>query len=475
MSLKQKALGSAKWTALSAVVKGGTQVLQMAILARLLPPADFGLMAIVGAVLAFAAIFADMGVGSAIIHRREVSHTQLSSLYWLNIGASVVLMLILAGLAPFLATFYADGRLTPVLALASCIFLINASYQQLRFRAEKELLFSKLAWVEMSAAVLGLFIAFVSAKLGLGVYSLVAGTLGTASVASLLSWVLLADGWRPSWVLDMQAIQPFLRFGYFMIGNALASTVNSMADIFLGGRLLSASALGLYSLPRNFALQVAMLINPVITRIGFPVMAKVQDDPNQLKAIYLQTIRISATLNFPIYAFMIVFSPELVSLLFGSKWSASADAMRLLAAWGLVRSTANPVGALLMAVGKADVEFYWNLGLTLLVPGTLFIGSLYGVNGLAAALLLTQIILFIPGWYFLVRPYCHATLREYSLQMLPSLLICLPSCGLALLAAQLTGVFLGKLLIGGFVGLILYAILAVKSKILNPRSTALPN
>ncbi|MDC7696779.1 MOP flippase family protein [Vogesella indigofera] len=464
MSLKQKALGSAKWTALSAIIKGGVQVLQMAILARLLPPADFGLMAIVSAVLAFATIFADMGVGSAIIQRRDVDQVQLSSLYWVNIGASIALMIVLTAIGPLLADFYSDARLTAVLAVAACVFPINATYLQLRFRAEKELQFAKLAWIEMTAAMIGLLVAIVSAKLDLGIYALVTGTLTIAGVTSLLAWLLLADGWRPSWVLDMTAIQPFLRFGYFMIGNAVASTTNTMADIFLGGRLLGAQALGLYSLPRNFSLQVAMLVNPIITRIGFPVMAKVQDQPEQLKAFYLQTISISASLNYPIYTFMMVMAPELVTLLFGREWAASADVMRLLAGWGLIRSTGNPVGALLMAVGKANVQFYWNLWLTLFVPATVFVGSKYGVNGLAAALLLTQIGLFVPSWYFLVHPYCHATLREYTYQAMVPLLISLPASAAAFLAGQFFTTALPRLLVAGFCFAVVYVVLTLRAR-----------
>lgn len=397
----------------------------MAILARLLAPADFGLMALVTATLAFASIFADMGISSAIIHRRDVTQQQLSSLFWLNVSASSGLMLLLILLSPLFSYFYSEPRLTELLMWASCLFLINGLGQQLRINAEKALEFRKLAIIEIFAALFGFAVAVGSALFGVGVYALIWGSLINALMTTALSWLILANGWRPAFHLKLTEIRTFLKFGAYMVGNNIANTINSMLDIFLGGHLLGASALGLYSLPRNLSLQIAGLINPIITRIGFPVMAAVQNESDKIKSIYLKTMRMTASVNFPIYFGLAVYAPSIVQIMFGEQWAASSDTLRILAFWGLVRSTGNPVGSLLLAVGKADLQFKWNLLLLCFIPLSLWIGASYGINGLAFSLLVMQVILFIPAWYFLVKPCCHVSLGEYVKQVAIPFSICI--------------------------------------------------
>lgn len=427
MNLKAKTLSAARWTTGSSIFRAGLQFIQVAILARLLAPADFGLMALVTATLTFATIFADMGISSAIIHRRDVTLQQLSSLFWLNVSASSGLMLLLMLLSPLFAYFYGEPRLTELLLWASCLFLINGLGQQLRINAEKALEFRKLAIIEIISALLGFLVAVGSALLGVGVYALIWGSLINALMTTALSWFILANGWCPSFRLKLTEIRTFLKFGAYMIGNNVANTINSMLDIFLGGHLLGASALGLYSLPRNLALQIAGLINPIITRIGFPVMAAVQNEPDKIKSIYLKTMLMTASINFPIYFGLAVFSSSIVQVMFGEQWIASGDTLQILAFWGLVRSTANPVGSLLLAVGKADLQFRWNLVLLFFIPPVLWFGAGYGINGLAFSLLVMQAILFIPAWYFLVKPCCQASLGEYVKQVAIPFSICILS------------------------------------------------
>lgn len=412
---------------MSSISRAGLQFAQVAILARVLAPADFGLMALVTATLAFAAIFADMGISSAIIHRRDVTQVQLSSLFWLNVSASGGLMLLLMLLSPLFAYFYGEPRLVKLLWWASYLFFINGLGQQLRVNAEKALEFRKLAIIEIIAALLGFAVAVGSALLGVGVYALIWGGLVNALMTTVLSWFILANGWRPTFRLKLAEIRTFIKFGAYMVGNNIANTINSMLDIFLGGHLLGTSALGLYSLPRNLALQIAGLINPIITRIGFPVMAAVQHEPEKIKSIYLKTMRMTASINFPIYFGLAAFAPSIVQIMFGEQWAASSDTLRILAFWGLIRSTGNPVGSLLLAVGKAELQFRWNLILLFLIPPVLWFGAGYGINGLAFSLLVMQAILFIPAWYFLVKPCCQASLGEYVKQVVIPFSICILS------------------------------------------------
>lgn len=415
------------------VGRSGLGFLQVAILARLLAPADFGLMALVAAVIAFAQIFTDMGVSNAIVHHQRVTREELSSLYWLNVIAGGAMMLLVMLTSPLIAEFYHAPAMQPLLMVVSVFFLISALGQQLRVVAEKELLFATLARIDLLAAISGFMTAVIWALVQPSVYALVGGMMVSGTTATALSWRNLANGWRPMLRLRPSEIRHFLAFGGYTMANNIVNTLNTQADIFIGGRFLPPSALGLYSLPRDLSLRVSGVINPIVTRVGLPVMAKAQHDRAFLKSVYLKTLRMTASVNFPIYAALAIFAPEVVALLFGRQWHDAAPLLRVFALWGMLRSTGNPVGSLIFAVGRADLAFKWNFVLLFIVPPTLWVGVQYGSQGLTFALLAMAATLSVPGWYVLVRPLCGAGFVEYYEQMLNPLIVSMLASTLAYL------------------------------------------
>jgi lipopolysaccharide exporter len=416
-SLRKQAFSGVRWTTFSAGVKLVLQVAQVVVLARLLAPADFGLMAMVASILAFVQIFTDVGVSNAIIHYQEIDETQLSSLYWLNVGASVVLALIVAAMSPLVAWFYGQEAIQPLLVLAGASLVVVAAGQQIRVVAQKRLAFAALAAVDIPAYSAGFAVAVIAAFAGAGVYSLIFGTLATVVTGTVLLWVFLSKGWRPKLVLNLSGIGVFLRFGAYMIGNNVVGTINSQVDIVMGGRILGADAIGMYSVPKSLSLRVSQAVNPIVTLVGMPVMAKAQGDGGLLRNVYLQTIRMVASANFPVYTVMGLFAPELVRVLLGEKWTDAATLLQVFAWWGLMRSIGNPVGSLLMAVGKADLSFKWNIVWLFITPPAVWVGSLYGTVGMALAMFAVVAAGFVPNWYFLVRSQCGAKFGEYLVQI----------------------------------------------------------
>lgn len=397
------------------VGRSALQFVQMAILARLLSPYDFGLMAMVLAAVTFVQVFTDLGVSNAIIHYQDVSADQLSSLYWLNVCTGFVLMLVLmVASQPISVLIFDQPELQPVLFAVSFTVLLTALGQQVRVVAEKSLRFSVLAKVEFASALVGFTIAVLWAWFAPSVYALAAGLLINSLVQALLLWLFAAQGWRPKLKFKFGEIRRFLKFGGYIVATNFVNAFNSQADILIAGKVFPATALGLYSLPRNLSLAVAGIVNPIVTRVGLPVMASAQDDRSFLKSVYLKTMRMTASVNFPIYVALAVFSEEVILVVFGQKWLESALLLAFLAVWGMFRSCSNPVGSLLLAVGRADLSFKWNLALLFVVPPALWLASQWGVVGLAAGQAALMAVLIVPGWYFLVWPHCGARGLEYA-------------------------------------------------------------
>ncbi|MGV8934670.1 MAG: MOP flippase family protein [Gallionellaceae bacterium] len=423
VTLRKQTFSGVRWTAASSLGRAVLQVIQVAILARLLAPTDFGLIAIVLALMAFLQIFADAGVSNAIIHYQNISREQLSSLYWLNVSVSVLMAIMLVTTSPWLADLYSKPVLQSLFAIAAAAMVVSSLAQQLRINAQKELRFDQLATLELAAALCGFATTVGLAWAGAGVYALAVGSLVGAVAGCVLAWLFLAHGWRPQWRLNLKEIRPFLKFGGYMVGNNLANTFNTQIDVLLGAHLFGAQEMGLYSVPKNLTLNVQMVINPIVSNVGLPVMAKAQGDSVLLKRVYLQTMRMTASVNFPIYVGMALFAPEIVHLMLGEKWQEAIPLLQIFSCWGLLRSIGNPAGSLLFAVGKVKLVFRWNMVLLIFIGPTIWLGSLYGVQGMAFAMTGLMAFLFVPGWYFLIRPSCGATLGEYSMQLFVPLVL----------------------------------------------------
>lgn len=393
------------------------QLLQIALVARFLSPAELGVLALVVGVVAMAQLFSDIGLSTAIIHFQEISGPELSSLYWLNVLSGALLTIFIAALAPLLSRIYHAPEIGGLVALSGCTFFVSALGQQLRVVAIKEMRFAKLAIVELVAALAGFGVILGWLLLKPGTLALVAGMIATSLVTTTLLWIQFANGWRPQWRLRFSELHRFLRFGGFTTANNLVSALNRQSDVFIGGGVMSAAGLGLYSLPRDLTLRLGGVVNSVATQVGLPLMAAAQHDTDYLRRIYLKTVGFTASVNTPIFVFIALFSKEIALLAFGPQRLDAAPILAILATWGLIRSTMNPVGSLTSAVGRPDLEFLWNLALLVILPLAIWAGARNGPAGLAWIQTAAMAGSLLPHWFFLLRPLCGCGLLEFLRQL----------------------------------------------------------
>ena len=460
MSLAGRAYSAARWTTVSTVLRAVLQILQVAVLARFLAPKEYGLMAMVSVVLSYAGLFSDMGLSTAFVQRQEISHEERSSLYWLSVAIGAILMFLVMAASPAAAMFFHEPELLPLMMLVATNFLVVSLGQQLKMDAEKSLDFFPVAMVEISSAVLGFSFAVTTAWLNWGVYALVAASMVSTWIAMLLSWVMLAKGWRPSWRMHWSEVQWFVRFGAGMVLNNVINHVNATIDLLIGGRLLGASQLGFYSVPRTMIMQVQSMVNPVITRVAFPLIASIQHDKSRAREVFLKTRNMTASVNAPIYVALAVFAPEIVFIVLGPKWGEVPPVMRVLALWGMLRSFGSPVGSMLFGLGHVRLATIWNAGLMLIVPPIVWYGSQYGTIGMAWAMASLMLVLYVPGWAILVRPTCGARFVEYTRQVAAPTFCAIVAGAAGWFVAVAFDEPLARLIIGLPVGAAIYLLLS---------------
>ena len=320
MTIRNAAFSAIRWTSMAMIGRAVIAFTQIVTLSRILDPADFRQVAIAVTIVGIGIVFTDMGVSSALIRFRDVTTEDLNSLFWLNICMGALVTLVVAAGSPLIAMFYGDMRLVPLVLVASTVFFVTALGQQQRAMAEKNLRFDVLFRIDMVSAVLGFALAVAAALLGFGAMSIVAGNLLTVGAATLLSWLLLADGWRPAFSFSWRAASRFLAFGANVVAISMFNAIALNGDIILGGRLMPGSSLGYYFQPRDLCMRIMFVVNPIVTRVSFPLLASVSHDRARVGSVYLKAMKMTASVNFPIYAFLAVFGPEVVAIVLGPKW-----------------------------------------------------------------------------------------------------------------------------------------------------------
>jgi lipopolysaccharide exporter len=437
MSLKASAATGAKWTAVSATISGVVQVAQLAILARLLSPTDFGMVATVMLVLGFAQTYLDMGISNAIIQRQDTSKEQLSSLYWLNIFAGWVIFAVTVAVTPLIARLYKEPYLLTILPLAALLFLVGPPGTQFSLLLQKRLRFRTLAFVEIAASSSSALIAIGAATLDFRSLSLVLGQLFGAAISTLILLSIGWRSWRPMLRFRREDIKGYARFGLFQMGERTINFISSRADQLAIGIVLGSAALGYYSLAWNLIIQPAYRINPILTRVAFPLFAKVQHENERLKRGYLGLLLILSTINAPLFLGCAATAPILVPVIYGPQWTTSIPLLQILAGVGFLSSVINPIGYLQLAKGRADMGFFWNLSLI----GLQIIGVLLGIYfggliGVSVSLLVLFNFYYVAAYWFLVRkllgpcfrPFVRSTLSPFlSATVMALLVLMLPN------------------------------------------------
>lgn len=354
-------LGGIKWTGLSSIVNTIVQLLQYIILARLLSPDDYGLLGMITVVIVFSQVFTDLGISSAIIYYKNLTKEQLSTLYWINLLAGFFVFLIILLLRPLIADFYNESRLTELLIYVSFIFLVTPVGQQFQFLLQKELNFNQLAKVEILSVVLGSFSAITLAFLGFGVYSQIWGQLITAGTKSIYLLGIGWKKWRPQFVFKLKGLKEVVKFGAFKMGSKTVGYFASNIDYLLIGRYLGAEALGIYNLAYQLIVIPVTKINPIVTKVAFPVFSLYQDDNEVINKSFINMSKLLSVVTFPILIGLIACADVFVPVIFGTKWESAIPVVKILAILGILRVLMNPNGSLLLGKGRADLGFIWDL------------------------------------------------------------------------------------------------------------------
>ena len=377
-----RAINAAQWQTASSLTKAVVQFGITVLLARLLSPEDFGLVALAFIVVGFAQMVVDLGLGPAIVQREELGDRHVRIAFTISTLIGLAAALLLAGGAPLFAALLGNSAVVNVLRAQSLIFLFAGLGATGRALLERRLDFRGLFFVDLSSYLLGYApVATVLALLDFGVWSLVAASLLQGLIAAVVSLTLGRHSLRP--LLAPAETRDLLDFGFGVLLNRTVVYASYNGDNFVVGRWLGPAALGLYT--RAFQLMMLPLahLQAITWNVMFAAYSRLQSDRPRAARAYLKGVQLNAMVVAPISAGMVMAGPHLVVGLYGAKWIGATYALQILAAVMLFRAVYGAIGALTHAFGEVYAEFRRQAVYAVLVIAASVLGSRWGITGVA--------------------------------------------------------------------------------------------
>lgn len=377
------------------------QITSTMLLARLLTPSDFGMIAMVTAVTGFVELFMDLGLAMATVQRLKITHAQVTTLFWINLAVAAALMIATITLAPAISWFYDEPRLEPLTVVLASAFVLGGVGAQHQALLRRKMRFTALASIDVGSNLTGAIAAVAAAFMGLGVWSLVVQRLAASVWTSCALW--MASGWRPTLTFDWAAVRPMLALGGHLTGFNTINYFARNADNLLIGRWWGPQALGLYSRAYQLLLLPLQQVNNPISSVAIPGLSRLQADPERFRSFYLQALALAVAATMPLAVSMTVLSDEIVAIVLGPQWGDASILFRLLAGAVLVRPACNTAGWLHVATGRTHRMLRWGIFYSALVVASFVVGLPYGPRGVAACYSGAMLLQAVPCLWFATR------------------------------------------------------------------------
>jgi O-antigen/teichoic acid export membrane protein len=376
-SITQKAVSSFKWSALTEIVSRTASPITFVILARLLTPNDFGLVAIATIAINFAQMFWDAGLSKALIQTKENSINAANIVFWTNLVLGIIIYIILFITAPLIAVFFNSPTSGPVLRILGIQIVIASltSVQQVLF--VRDLDFRSLFWVKLITNFIPAFFSIPLAIFGYGVWALVGGALAGQILNLIVLWH--KSRWRPKFSFDTDLALKLFGFGIWAVGESLAAWFIMWGDNLLVGKFLGVHDLGVYGTGWTLVTVIfGLVLNPFLP-VLYPTFSKFQDNLPALTAIFQKVNRVIIAIALPTGVGLLLVGPEMAEVLFGAKWHGLGFVLSVI---GLMFGLAWLVGInaeLYRAKGRPDINTKLMLLAILYYFPVYYIASQYGL------------------------------------------------------------------------------------------------
>jgi len=364
------------------------------VMARLLTPRDYGLIGMVTVVTGFLTIFKDIGLSRATIQRNVLTHDEASSLFWINGAVGVGIALLTAAIAPVIARFYGEPRLTNITIALACGFLVSGFSVQHQALLRRRMRFGILAANDVFSVTLASVVGITMAFERMSYWAIVGNQLTFTISGAVLAWTVCR--WRPSLPKRSTPVREMLAFGGNITGFTVLNYFSRNTDDLLIGRFWGSQQLGLYAKAYQLLLFPLNQINLPIGGVAVPTLSRLVDEPERYRAAFARTLDKIVLITMPLVVFLMVCSDWLIAVVLGSQWVGAANIFMWLAIAGFVQPIGYTTGWLFTSQNRTGELLRWGVMSSVLAVGSIAAGVHWGAEGVAKSYGLTSALITTP-------------------------------------------------------------------------------
>jgi len=400
-NLRIRSTRAAIFTGVASFSEFALRIGSMAILARLIIPEHFGLVMMATAVTAVADQMKDLGLSSATVQRKEITHAEVSNLFWVNVTVSLFLTLVVCGLSPLIASYYRDPRLIAITCIVASNFVLGGLMVQHQALLTRQLRLGKTSSVRLATSAVSTLLAIALAWMDFGYWAIIYSEV-TRNIL-LVAGMWLCYPWAPSlpnWKTDIRGL---IGFGAHLTVANIFSTICGGADRFLLGRFWGAAPVAMFRQANQLiSAPTDQLLSPLYS-VTQPGLSTLQSDPVRYQRFYKKVLSLVCIITMPLSLFVSVYAPEIIMLLLGSKWAGAGSILSILSLGTFIKQAVGSTAFILITRGHSRTYLFLTVLHNLTWLALACVAARWGTTGLAFA--------DIAATYILIAPRLHYSLK----------------------------------------------------------------
>lgn len=396
------------WSATERLGQQGFQFIIGIIIARILSPADYGLVGMLAIFMAIASTFLDSGFGTAIIQKQDADQTDFSTVFYFNIIVGLISYAILYLCAPYIAAFFKQPELIPLTRFMSLSLIINSLGLIQHTLFIKKIDFKTITKISLISMILSGFVGIIMAYTGYGVWSLAVQSVAGQFARTCLLW--LFSSWKPTLIFSLKAFNQLFSFGSKLLASGLLSQIFDNIYNLIIGKSYSSAQLGFYTQAKRIVDLPMLSVNAIIQNVTFPILASIQNEDERLKSNFRKIIKVTIFINFPLMLTLGVIAEPLIIVLLTDKWLQAAPYCQLFCIIGMTYPLNSVNLSILNVKGRSDIFLNLELVKKIMISTAILLTLKHGV----LVLIIGQVVYSIAA--SLLNLYYSGKLINYSLR-----------------------------------------------------------
>lgn len=429
MSLKKQALSGVFWSSIQLLGTQGIGFVISIILARLLLPAEFGLIAMLGIFIGLGTVLINGGLTQSLIRTQDPDEEDFATVFYFNLAGSVLIYLIVFVCAPFIATFYKQELLVIIVRVYAITFIINAFGAIQLTRLNKMMDFKTQLKISIPSTILSGLTGVTLAYMGFGVWSLVWSGIVQALAGTIQLWYWAQ--WKPLWVFSKEKLDQHFHFGAKLMFSGILDVIFTNAYTIIIGRFFAPAQVGFYNRADTFQMLPVGTISSVVSKVTYPLFSSIQNDDIRLKSVYQRIMKMVVFLVAPTLILMAVLAEPLFRFLFTERWLPAVPYFQILCFNGILYPIHSYNLQILNVKGRSDLFLRLEVVKKVMVVMVVIISFQYGIYGLLYGSVMTSILAFFINTHYSGK-FLNYTAWQQTKDLLPIIFVSIVVGGLVL-------------------------------------------